>query len=188
MSDVKRVAFALALSAMLLLATWVQAPAAPARDITNPTAEETQSAEQAAQAVVPAARQVDEEADRLRMRLAAQVPFSAPARDPFRFTAPPPVPTRTSVPVAVIERTPEPVVLNTPVSPAISMPTVLALTEDTVAGVVVRSAMLSMGDDTAIVKIGQTFARFQVQQISATSVELVDVTSPTRLVTTISIR
>lgn len=78
--------------------------------------------------------------------------------------------------------------LKVPESPAIAMPLLIGVAEDTVAGVVVRTAMLSMGDEMGIVKIGQPFSRFVVQAIGATSVELVDVTSPNRVVTTITIR
>ena len=187
----KRVAFALALSGVLLLATWVQAPAAPARDVANPSAADMVTAEQVAQAVAPAARQVDDEAERLRQHLAAQTPFTPPVRDPFRFTAiVPKTKSMGSEPFSTVsaEKGTELAVMRPPASPPIEMPTLLALTEDTVAGVVTRTAMLSMGDDMAIVKVGQTFARFQIQQIGATSVELVDVTSAAKTITTITIR
>jgi len=181
----RRLLLAISVSGVLLLATWVQAPAAPARDVVAPSAADVASAEQTAQSVTPVARQIDEEAERLRLRLATQTPFTAPVRDPFRFRA-----TRGTDPFSAgsAEKEPVPVVLRTPVSPAVVVPTLVGVTEDAVAGVVTRTAILSMGDDMAIVKIGQVFSRFVVQSIGATAVELVDVTSPNRAVTTITIR
>ena len=64
----------------------------------------------------------------------------------------------------------------------------IGVTEDVNAGVVTRSAILTMGDDMAIVKTGQAFSRFIVRSIGALSVELVDFTSPNRPVSTITIR
>lgn len=179
----RRVVLALLISGVLLLATWVQAPAAPARSIATPTPSEIGGAEQTVQSVAPVARQIDQEADRLRQHLAARVPFTPPARDPFRFK-------RGSEPFSTDsrEKGSDPVVLKIPVSPPIAVPTLIGLTEDAVGGVVVRTAVLSMGDDMAMVKPGQSFSRFVVQSIGPASVELVDVTSPNRVVTTITIR
>ena len=179
----RRLAFALSLSGLLLLATWVQAPAGPAREITAPSAAEVELAEQAAQAIAPVARQIDQDAERLRQHLAARVPFNEPARDPFRFkkATAPRAPGAPAAPGA-------PVVLNVPPPPPVAVPLLIGVTEDVSAGVVTRTAVLSMGDDMAIVKVGQPFARFVVQSIGATSVDLIDVTSPNRAVTTIAIR
>jgi len=178
----RRLAFALSLTGVLLVATWAQAPAAPTRDAAAPSAADVASAEQAAQSVGPIARQIDQEAERLRQRLAAQVPFAAPARDPFRFKGSEPFSTDSG------EKGSDPLVLKTPASPPIAVPVLIGLTEDAVDGVVTRTAMLLMGEEMAIVKPGQAFSRFVVQSIGATSVELVDVTSPTRTVTTVTIR
>jgi len=181
----RRVALAVSISGILLLAAWVQAPASPVRDATGPTASEVDAADQTARSVAPVARQVDQEADRLRQHLAARVPFTPPARDPFRFkskTGSEPFSTGSR------EKGSDPVVLKIPVSPPIAVPTLIGLTEDSVGGVVTRAAVLSMGDDMAIVKPGQTFSRFVVRSIGPASVELVDVTSPTQTVTTITIR
>ena len=178
----RRVALAVSISGVLLLAAWVQAPASTSREITGPTASEIDAAEQAAQSVAPVTRQVDEEADRLRQRLAARVPFTPPARDPFRFkskTGSEPFSTDSR------EKGSDPVI-SAPLP--VAVPTLVGLTEDTVDGVVVRTAVLSMGDDLAIVKAGQAFSRFVVRSIGPASVELVDVTSPNKTVTTITIR
>lgn len=188
----RRFAFVLSLGCVVLLATWVQAPAAPAREDVAPSWGDVAAAEQTAQSTVPVARQIDEEAERLRQHLAAQVPFILPARNPFRFNvtaSEKPMP-KGSEPFSTVpvEKGSDPLVLNPPAPPAIAVPLLVGVTEDTADGVVSRTVVLSMGDDMAIVKIGQPFARFIVQSISATSVELVDVTSPTRLVTTINIR
>jgi hypothetical protein len=184
----KRAAFALALSGVLLLATWVQAPAAPARDIAEPSAVDIADADQAAQAVAPVARQIDDEAARLRQHLAERLPFTPPARDPFRFRADTKRTGSEPFSSKSVEKGSDPVGLKTPASPPIAVPVLIGVTEDMAAGVVTRTAILSMGDDMAMVKTGQAFSRFIVRSIGALSVELVDVTSPNRAVSTISIR
>ena len=80
------------------------------------------------------------------------------------------------------------VVLNIPKPPAIVVPTLIALTADDVAGVGVFTAVLSMNDEMAIVKVGQAFDRFQVKSITAELIELIDITSPTKTVTTLTIK
>jgi len=174
---------------VLLLANWVQAPAAPARSFAAPSAADVASAEQAAQSVDPVARQIDQDAERLRQRLAERAPFAEPVRNPFRFNGTKSVP-KGSEPFSTrsVEKGSDPVVLKTPAPPLVEMPTLIGLTEDTAAGVVTRTAVLTMGDDMAIVKVGQTFSRFIVQGIGLTSVELVDVTSPARIVVVLVIR
>lgn len=180
----KRMASALTFSGVLLLANWVQAPAAPVRDLVALGAADVADAEQAAQSLTPVARQIDQDADRLRQRLVAQVPFAEPARDPFRFKG------KGSEPFSTEsrEKGSDPVVLKSPASPQIVMPVLVGVIEDVVDGVANRTAVLSMGDDMAIVKIGQSFVRFVVRAIGAASVELADVTSPNRTVVTITIR
>lgn len=186
----RRFAIALVLSFGLLLATWVQAPAAPARDEVAPSSSEVVDADQSAQSTVPAARQVDEETQRLREHLAARAPFSEPVRNPFNFSAGKKPAPKGSEPFSTVsaEKGSDPLVLQPPASPDIAVPVLIGVTEDTVDGVVVRTAVLSMNDEMAIVKIGQPFARFSVKSIGPASVDLVDVTSPNRTVTTISIR
>ena len=184
----KRIAFALVISGVLLLATWVQAPASTNRDLPMLSTADFAEIEQAVQAAAPVTRQIDEEAARLRMRLSVDTPAPTPSRDPFRFKTP------TPVAVASRERGPEAVVpaaapaAIVPSAPVVIGPTLVGITEDVVGGITTRTAVLSMGDDLAMVKIGQSFARFVVQSISATSVALVDTTSPTRSISTITIR
>lgn len=174
---------------VLLLANWVQAPAAPARSVAAPSAADVASAEQTAQSVDPVARQIDQEAERLRQRLAERAPFAEPVRNPFRFNGTKSVP-KGSEPFSTksVEKGSDPLVLKAPAPPPIEMPTLIGLTEDTAAGVETRSAVLTMGDEMAVVKVGQTFSRFIVQSIGLTSVELVDVTSPSRLAVVLVIR
>lgn len=185
----RRLAPALMLALVLLLAAQLQSPAGPAWELAPLSAGAVEMAEQTSQAVAPVARQVEEEAERLRQHLAERARFVAPARDPFRFSGPakrPAPQTDRPEPSAFV---PAMIVARAPDSPPILLPTLIALTEDAGPdGVVVRTAVLAMGDDMAMVKTGQTFSRFQVQSIGATSVELVDVTSPTKAVTIVSIR
>jgi len=186
----RRLALAFSTSGVLLLATWVQAPAAPVRDASVPSATDVASAEQSAQAVAPVARQIDAEADRLGQRLSVRVAAPTPARDPFRFAVSERrVPTG-SEPFSTgsVEKGSDPVALNALVPAVVVVPVLIGVTEDVVGGVVVRTAALTMGDDMAVVKIGQMFSRFLVESISATSAVLVDVTSPSRAVSLVSIR
>lgn len=174
----------------LLLVSRVPSPAEPAGELPMLSAAQVELAEQNAQSVTPVARQIDQEAERLRQRLAQQVPFDEPARDPFRFTtrSTPKLGTPKLVPVAKESDEVQPVVLNIPKPPAILVPTLIALTADEVGGAVVRTAVLSMNDEIAIVKVGQAFDRFQITSITADAVELVDITSPTKASTTLTIK
>ena len=185
----RRSAPALWLALVLVLAARLQSPAESAWSVAPLSADDSERAEQTTQAITPVARQVDQDAERLRQRLAEQSRFVAPARNPFRFSgpaAPPPANGAGRVATDFVAAT---IVPRAPEPPPILVPTLVALTEDVGPdGAVVRTAVLSMGDDMAIVKTGQTFSRFQVQSISATTVELVDVTSPAKTVTIVSIR
>ena len=183
----KRIAFALAISGVLLLATWVQAPASTTRETPMPSAAELADIEQAVQAAAPVTKQIDEEAARLRQRLVTETPAPSPSRDPFRFrsAAPPaPVAAERSHALPPAPPTPAPVA----VAPQVIMPTLVGITEDVVGGVTTRTAVLSMGDELAMLKIGQSFARFLIQSISTTSVELIDTTSPARSISILTIR
>lgn len=184
----KRIAFALALSGVLLLATWVQAPASTTPDVAAPSAADITAIEQAVQATLPVARQIDEEAARLRQRLTTETTAPTPSRDPFRFKAAPPAPSpvRQKTPDAAVPAVAAPSL--PPAPPPVLLPALIGITEDATAGVMTRTAVLSMGDDMAMVKIGGTFARFVIQSISATSVEIVDVSSPARTISLLTIR
>lgn len=179
---------------VLLVASVVRSPARPAWEMAPLSPAELAVAEQTSQAVTPVVGQIDREADRLRQRLADAADFAAPARDPFRFR------TRTDTKPATrsgliaapprSEMSPDLLGgLRPPAPPPIAAPTVIALTEDAgAAGAVTRTAMIAMGEVTAIVKVGDTFDRFRIVGITPTGVELVDLTSTDRIVTTISIR
>ncbi len=184
-----RVAYALGLSGVLLLATWVQAPASPTSEVMPPSAAAVAALDQAVSASSQVARDIDQEAERLRQRLSQEIPAPAPSRDPFRFrVAEPPAPAKTSAKVPSPEKLPAPSPNAAPPAPVVLMPTLIGITEETANGVVTRSAVLSMGDDMAIVKAGQTFARFIVQTIGPSSVEIVDATNPARSISVLTLR
>jgi hypothetical protein len=182
-----RVTTAVLLSGVLLAAAWVQAPAAPGRESPAPSAIEIAAVEQTAQSVGPAVREIDEEAERLRQHLAARLPFNRPVRDPFRFKGVRPIAPETSRRSSRVQNI-EPVDLKPPAPPPIAVPTLIGVTEDVVNGVLTRTAVLSMDDDMAMVKIGQSFSRFIVKSIGPTSVELIDITTPSKIVSTVTIR
>jgi hypothetical protein len=185
-----RTALGLTGGVLLLVVSVVRSPARPAWEIAPLSAAELALAEQTSQAVTPVVGQIDREAERLRQRLAEAADFAAPARDPFRFRARPDTRPGLIASSSRPETSPDLVaVLRPPAPPPVAMPILIALTEDAgAAGTVLRTAMIAMGDVTAMVKVGDTFDRFRIVGITPTAVEVVDLTSSDRTVTTISIR
>lgn len=176
---------ALGLAGVLLLALGAQAPATPpGRGMLGPQA--VAQAEQMAQAASGPRQQLDDEAARLRAALAAPRRFIAPARNPFNFHQPAPQshgPAK--VPAADVAAMPSvPAAAPALLPPA--WPTLIAIVAD--AGGAAPAAMLSFDGETAIVAAGQMFVRFRVQAITDGAVELIDVTSPSRVVRTLPIR
>jgi hypothetical protein len=181
----------LAIGGVLILISWVTSPAArmtPGSPRISPA--EIERVDQTAQAVAPLSRQIDEQAARLRARLAQPPPKPEPDRNPFRFGAGVTVPkTAGRKPSSLrADEMPTPSVAAGPASPALLLPALIAITSDAGDGGIMRTAVLSMNDDLKIVKPGQMFDRFIVEAIGPDSVRVVDITSPTRATFTVAIR
>lgn len=187
----KRVAGILAVGGGLILIFWVTSPAArtPAA-APELSAADLALADQAAQAIPPIASQVDEQAARLRARLAEPPQKPQPTRNPFRFKGTEVFSTEKHrrgtgvLSPKSVENTPVPFVS----APAISLPAVVAITADARDGGLMRTAVLSMHDEMKNVRPGQAFDRFVVEAIGPDSVRLVDITSPTRATFVVAIR
>jgi len=183
----RRIAAILAIGGGLILISWVTSPAArttPADARVSPA--ELDRADQTAQAVAPLTGQIDDQAARLRAHLSQPPPKPDPNRNPFRFGGTSPSrkgtdpakkgtdPARTGyVPLAPVP---------------LALPVLVAITSDARDGGLMRTAVLSMGDEMKIVTPGQVFNRFMVESIGPDSVRIVDITSPTRAVFIVAIR
>jgi len=158
-----RFALALLLGGVVLLVSWVNAPASPSPDGSGAAA--TSTLDQLA----PVVAEVNAQVDRLRERLSAPPARPRPARDPFRFgrrtEAPRPVATTASEAPAELPSEPPPPTL----------PRLIAIMESATDGAPVRTAVLSEGDGLQIVKPGDTIGRFTVRAIGADALDLVDV-------------
>lgn len=189
----KRATFALAIGGVLLLISWVTAPAALTPAPVAPLSEtEINRIEQAAQAVVPVTAQVDDQAAKLRARLAQPPPEPNPTRNPFQFGRGT-VPRTGTVPVQEDRNRNRDAESpagdsGTKTGTVPILPTLVAIMADEQDGTVIRNAALAMGDDITVVRIGQSFDRFVVDAIATDWVRLIDTTSPTRATFTIAIR
>jgi hypothetical protein len=186
----KRVVAILAVGGGLILISWVTSPAARTTSSDRTvSAAEIDRADQTAQAVAPLTIQVDDQAARLRARLSQPPPKPEPDRNPFRFGGTSPSPKGT-VPAAKGTYPVQSgyVPLNVPASPAVALPSLVAITSDARDGGLMRTAVLSIGDEMKIVKPGQAFDRFIVEAIGPDSVRIVDITSPTRATFIVAIR
>jgi len=150
----QRLAVALLLGGVLLLASWVVAGDPPRRAATS---ERLPAPDQVSQLIAD----VNEQVELLRERLAIERRFARPNRDPFRFSAslaPAPV----ASPVVEAVSTPEP-------SP---LPQLVAILTDTVETVVTRRAVFSVNGAVVIAKLGERVDRFDVARIDAAGVDL----------------
>lgn len=154
----QRFALILLAGGVVLLVSWIAAPAAPSPVATAAIDED--KLDQAA----PVVAEVNAQVERLREKLATPPAYPSPARNPFRFGRR--VEPR-SVPAA---RTPEP----PPPVIAPSLPLLVAITATPVDGRTVRTAVLRVGDDVRIVKDGDSVGPFLVRAIREDAVELVD--------------
>ena len=155
-----RVAGLLYLGGVIVLASWVWAPAAPVSP--PPPATTSTKLDQSGTVVA----EVNAEVDRLRERLAVPPQLPPPARDPFRYgerheprrpLAPP-----VEAPAAPAE------------PPAPRLPLLVAIAANTTDGVVTRTAVLAEGDGVRLVKAGDQIGRFVVRSVSADAAELFD--------------
>ena len=111
--------------------------------------------------------------DKLRERLSAPPEYPAPTRDPFRFgKIVEPSRPKLIVPAVMTSAVPPP-------APAPALPRLVAITSRVVDGVTVRTAVLAMGDDLQMIKVGETVSRLVIRNIGADVVELADPASGT---------
>ncbi len=162
----QRVASLLLLAGAVLLASWIAAPAAP-----SPTPPLAAVAATPFDQARPIVAEVSAQLDRLRSRIEATPEFPTPERDPFRF-APRPEPTPKPRPAIVESAAPvEP--------PAPVLPKLLAIVANEVDGVVVHSAVFSIGDGVRVVKVGETIGTFVLRGVSADVADLADAVTGT---------
>jgi hypothetical protein len=186
-SIMQRIAAILAIGGALILISWVTSPAAlPAAAEPRVSPAELDRAEQTAQAVAPLTTEINDQAARLRARLAQPPPPPAPERNPFRFGGT--SPSRTGTYPAKKGTVPGARGYVPPAPASLALPVLVAITSDARDGGLMRTAALSMGDDMKIVTPGQVFDRFMVESIGSDSVRIVDITSPTRAVFIVAIR
>ena len=150
----QRLAVALLLGGVLLLASWVVAGDPPQ---SSPAANTAPRPDQVAQLV----DDVNQQVELLRERLELERRFTAPHRNPFTFDAGVPSPVVGAPPVEAVV-VPEP--------PA--MPQLVAILTDKIEGGVARRAVLSMNGTVQILKVGDTVDRFEVARIDADGVDL----------------
>lgn len=171
-----RLSSALLLGGALLLASYINAPAAP----TPAPAPIAPEALAAIDAMAPLAADAAQEVERLRARLSAVPEKPVARRDPFTFGA-----AKRPSRRAEAERPVEPSAPPVDESPVIEWPTLVALLTDHAAPAAL-TAVLAAGDSVEMLKAGDTIGGFQVTDVTATSVELRHIA--TSAVTRLSIR
>lgn len=161
---VKRFVAIIAFAGAVILSTHMLAPAGPSAAKPSPTAGDLAFIQQA----VPMIDQVNTQVDRLRERLAAPPAYPAPTRDPFRFgkreepSRPKPVMASVMLPVAPVAA-PEP-----------ALPRLVAIAATTSDAGVIRTAVLTVGEDVQILKVGDTVSKLEIRSIGTDIVELAD--------------
>ena len=156
----QRLAVALLLGGVLLLASWVVAGDPPRQTSQAPSAPRP---DQVAQLV----DDVNQQVELLRQRLELERRFTAPNRNPFAFDAGVPPPVAAAPPV-------EPVAAPEP--PA--LPQLVAILTDKIEGGVARRAVFSVNGTVRILKVGEAVDRFVVARIDADGVDLKDRDTP----------
>lgn len=150
-----RVAPVLLIAGVVLLATWVVAPAAPSPSPLPARAEAP--ADQTAPLVAEMAAQTE----RMRTRLEGPQSFPPPERNPFTFGARREVtPARPRSPVTEPEAPP-------PAPPAPVLPKLLAVVSNNAEGGISLQAVFSVGDDVKVLKAGDAIGIFLVRSITA---------------------
>lgn len=149
-----RIAPILLVAGVVLLATWVVAPAAPSPS--PPPARAEAALDQTAPLVAEMAAQTE----RMRTRLEGPQSFPPPERNPFTFGARREVtPARPRGPVAEPEAPPAP--------PAPVLPKLLAVVTNNVEGGISLQAVFSVGDDVKVLKAGDAIGVFLIRSITA---------------------
>ena len=151
----QRLAVALLLGGVLLVASWVVAGDPPRQ----PRASESSIArpDQVAQLV----EDVNAQVELLRQRLDLERRFSPPNRNPFVFDAPVTLPAMVPTPAEVV---------LAPAPPP--LPQLVAILTDKIEGGVARRAVFTVHGTVQIVKVGETVDRFEVARIDADGVDL----------------
>ena len=154
-----RVAPILLIAGVVLLATWVVAPAAPSPSPLPARVEAP--VDQTAPLVAEMAAQTE----RMRNRLEEPQGFPPPARNPFTFGA------RHDV-VPTRPRAPEPAVAEA--APAPALPKLIAIVTNVTDEAKSLQAVFSVGDDVKVMNVGDAVGVFLIRTITAESVELLD--------------
>jgi hypothetical protein len=163
----KRFAAIVAFAGAVILSTHILAPAEPPPALRAPSTADLAFITQAA----PMIDQVNTQVDRLRQRLAAPPAYPAPIRDPFHFGKR----EEPSRPRSIAEAAaPRPMVVMPPAPVLPKLVAIAAMTSD--AGVI-RTAVLTVGDDVQILKAGDAVLKFVIKSIGTDIVELVDPTT-----------
>ena len=160
----RRFAAIVVFAGAVILSTHMLAPAAP--PAAKPVA--STAALAAVQQATPMIDQVKAEVDRLRERLAAPPAYPAPTRDPFRFgkrAEPSPPKPAESIHVPPIEPA---------APPAPMLPQLVAIAATTIDREVIHTAVLMVGDDIQMLKVGDTISRLVIRGIGTDVVDLED--------------
>jgi hypothetical protein len=157
----KRLGAVVLFAGAVLLSTHMLAPAEPPPSSTSTLAADLRAAMQAK----PLIAQLDAQSTRLRARLANPPPFPAPRRDPFRFGA---LTTSRAPSRPAIVAAPAP----PPAPPVQALPQLIAITTNAANGETARSAVLGLAAEVQVVKLGEKFLDFVVDEIDAESVTL----------------
>ena len=157
----KRLGAVVLFAGAVLLSTHMLAPAEPPASPSSTLAADLRAAIQAK----PLIAQLDVQSTRLRARIANPPAYPAPRRDPFRFGAP------------SSSRGPSrPAIVTAPAQPAAppvqTLPQLIAITTNAVDGAPARSAVLGLAAEVQVVKLGEKFLDFVVEEIDAESVTL----------------
>jgi len=159
-----RLTSALWLGSAVLLLSYINAPAAP----TPAPPRVPPDALRAIDDAVPLSAEVDQEAARLRERLAVVPEKPTIIRDPFHFGAAPRRPAR--LPAAV---EPEPEAPPVDAMPAIVWPKLVALLTERDSAAL--TAVIAVGDAVDMVKVGGALGGFLVRDVTTTSIEVVHI-------------
>lgn len=159
----KRLGAIVVFAGAVLVSTYILAPAAAPPHLPVVPASDLAAIAQAK----PIVDAVDAQVDRLRERLTNPPAYPPPIRDPFRFGAR----AEPSRPKAATPALTERAVV---VPPQPALPKLVAIATSVIDGVLVRTAVLSVGDDLQMVKTGETYQNFSIRSVGIDGVEIVE--------------